>query len=117
VAIATNQQVQTYVDQRIRPRGESERGFVASLQDDKSSIDDVYAACSQGTPTWADNRTDGPPHLLAPADVLSYNAYITAFIQLMTGTGEDQATKSGLVDSIRSNYPTLLKACVRPIGS
>lgn len=116
MAIATNAQVQTFADQRIRPQSELVRGLLADLQDSKAAIDDVYAACTQPTPTWTDTRTDGPPHLLVPADVPSYNAFITAFIQVLTGSGEDQATKSGLVDSIRSAYPTLTKACVRPIS-
>jgi len=101
MAIATDQQVQAYVDQRIRVRAEQARAFLAALLDDKAAIDDVYAACNQGSPTWTDNRTDGPPHLLAPADVLSYNAFITA-----------------LIPNIRdaADYPAVAKACVRPVS-
>ncbi len=100
MGIATDQQVQTYVNTRLRVRAEQCRALLAALLDDKAAIDDVYAACAQGSPTWADNRTDGPPHLLAPSDVLGYNAFITA-----------------LIPNIRdaADYPTISKACVRPV--
>jgi hypothetical protein len=101
VPLATDQQVQQYVNERVRVRAEQCRALLNSLLDDKSAIDDVYAACNQGTPTWTDVRIDGPPHLLAPADVLSYNAFITA-----------------LIPNIRdaADYPTIVRACVRPVG-
>jgi len=99
--LATNQQVQEFVDRRIRPRAEQCRALLNALLDDKAEIDDVYAACNQSSPTWTDSRTDGPPHLLMPADVLSYNAFITA-----------------LIPNIRdaADYPAVVKACVRPVG-
>lgn len=102
MAIATNPQVQTYVNERIRVRAEQVRALVLLMQDDKAAIDDVYAACSQPSPTWTDGRADGPPHLLAPADVLSYNSFITAAI-------------ANLHDA--ADYPTILKACVRAPGA
>lgn len=100
--LATDQQVQQYVDERVRVRAEECRALLNALLDDKAAIDDVYAACSQTTPTWVDTRDDGPPHLLAPSDVLSYNAFITA-----------------LIPNIRdaADYPNIAKACVRPVNS
>lgn len=99
--LATNQQVQQYVNERIRVRAEQCRALLNALLDDKSAIDDVYANCNSGSSTWTDTRTDGPPHILAPADVLSYNAFITA-----------------LIPNIRdaADYPAIVKACVHPTG-
>ncbi len=102
MAIATNQQVQTYFDARIRPRVEALRALVAACADDKAAIDDAYAACSQQSPTWTDTRTDGPPHLGSPSDLLAYNEFITAFAAFIAGEG---------------NYPVIAKLCVRPVGS
>jgi hypothetical protein len=101
MANATDQQVQQYVNERVRPRAEQIRALINALVDDKAAIDDVYAACAAASPTWTDDRTDGPPHLLAPADVLSYNSYITALIP-------------NLKDA--ADYPAVSKACVRPVG-
>lgn len=101
MANATNQQVQQYVNERLRPRAEQLRALIAAMQDDKALIDDVYAACAAQSPTWTDNRTDGPPHLLAPADVLAYNSYITAAI-------------TNLKDA--ADYPAVAKACVHAVG-
>lgn len=99
MAIATDLQVQTYCDTRVRVRAEAVRALVTAFTDDKGAIDDVYAACAQQTPTWSDNRHDGPPHLAAPGDVLAYNAFITTHLAAITGDG---------------NYAALLKLCVRP---
>jgi hypothetical protein len=38
--VATNQQMQAFADQRIRPRAEQFRALVNSLRDDKASIDE-----------------------------------------------------------------------------
>src|SRR5690348_1550138 len=98
--IATDQQVQTYVDQRVRPRCEQIRSLLLAMQADKQAIDDVFAALTQSSPTWVDNRTDGPPHLLAPSDVLAWNTFITDAIAAFNGDAQ---------------LPIVLKACVRPV--
>ena len=99
---ATNAQVQAFVDQRVRVRAEQIRALVLALQDDRAAIDDVYAACAAQSPTWTDDRTDGPPHLLAPSDVLAYNTFAADVITALTGDAQ---------------YSVVLKACVRPVGS
>lgn len=111
---ATDAQVQQYVDQRIRVRAEQCRALLNSILDDKASIDDVYAACTQQNPTWIDNRTDGPPHLLVPSDVPNFNALITALITIINGTAT--ANDAANAASIRNAWPVLQKACVRPVG-
>lgn len=101
MAAATDQQVQQFVNERVRPRAEQIRALVAAMQDDKSVIDDIYQALNVESPTWTDQRTDGPPHLLTPADVLGYNSFITFAIPNL---------------NTAADYPTIEKACVRPIS-
>lgn len=104
--VANDAQMQTYADQRIRVRAEQARALVAALRDDKSSIDDVYA------------RTDGPPHLLQagnsanPDDVLNYNAFASALLDLLDGAGTD-ATNAA---TLRGAWAVFQRACVRPVG-
>ena len=98
MAAATDLQVQTYVDQRIRPFCEAARALKAEIDDIKATIDDVYAALTEPNPTWTDNRTDGPPHLLSPSDVLAINTFVT---DLQTAIAND------------AQYSIVLKACVR----
>lgn len=101
MAEATNQQIQNFVDQRVRPHCEQLRALLLTFQDDKSHMDDVYAALAPpATPTWTDGRTDGPPHLLVKDDVLGYNAFITS-----------------LIDDILNhpNFDQVMSACVRPV--
>lgn len=102
MAAATDEQVQSYVDTRVRPHSEAMRAIYLSLKDDKSAIDDVYEALSAQSPTWHDVRTDAPPHLLVPGDVLAWNAFVTAFIGLIEGAES-------------SDYAMVLKACVRGV--
>lgn len=97
---ASNQQVQQFVDQRIRPHAEIARALAVVFDDDIGSIDDVYNALNVGSPTWTDGRTDGPPHLLTPSDVLAINAFL-----------------HDVRDAIKNHaqYPVVLKACVRAV--
>ncbi len=97
---ATDQQVQQYVNERIRVRAEQCRALLNAMLDDKAAIDDVYAACAAQSPTWTDSRTDGPPHLLGPNDVLAYNSFITALIPNIRDAGD---------------YASVARACVRPV--
>ena len=107
---ATNQQVQNYADQRVRPRCEQIRKLYLSCKDDKASFDDIYANLTGGSP-WADGRTDAPPHLLSASDVLAWNTFITDFIALVEGTFPDVGTANGA----SGQYPIILKSCVQGI--
>ena len=100
MANATDQQVQSFVDQRVRPRAEQSRNLATLMLEDIASIDDIYNALNVQTPTWSDNRTDGPPHLAAPADVLAFNAFLHDVSAFITG---------------HAQYPVVQKLCVRPI--
>lgn len=106
---ATVQQVQNFVDQRVRPRCEQIRALYLSCKDDKASFDDVYETVN--VDGWADDRKDGPPHLLTSADVLAWNTFITAFISLMEGDFKDLQEALAAKDQ----YPIVLKSCVRAV--
>lgn len=98
---ANNAQVQHFVDERIRVRAEQIRSLYVAIKDDKAAIDDVYGALNQQSPTWTDSRTDGPPHLLTPSDVLAINAFYDSIISAVDNQGQ---------------YPIVLKACPHPVG-
>lgn len=98
---ATDQQVQQFVNERIRPHCELIRNLKILLDDDIASIDDVYANLTAQNPTWTDTRSDAPPNLLTPNDVLAINSLINA-----------------VRDEIRdnANYGICVQACVRSPG-
>ncbi len=108
MADATNAQMQSFADARIRPFAEAARALLLSANDHKAALDDVYARAS-GTSAWTDARTDGPPHLLAagnsasPDDVLNFNAFLTKLQTFFTSTAA-------------SEWGVLARACVRPPG-
>jgi hypothetical protein len=98
---ATDAQVQTFVNERVRPRAEQVRALLLAMEDDRAAFDDVYAALAQTSPTWADTRADGPPHLLTPADVLAWNTFLYDTIAAMRGNAQ---------------LAPVLAACVRPVN-
>lgn len=98
MANATDQQVQNYVNERVRPHAEVARNLALAYDDDIASIDDVYNALNVQSPTWVDNRTDGPPHLLTPSDVLAINSFMHDIRDAIKNHGQ---------------YAIVLKACVR----
>ncbi len=100
MANASDAQVQRFVDERIRVRVEQIRALRLAIADDIASIADVYAALTQEEPTWSDSRTDGPPHLMTPGDVLAINTLYTDLLAAIDGDAQ---------------LPVLLNACVRPV--
>jgi len=100
MAAATDEQVQQFVNERVRRHSELARSLVLACDDDRASIDSVYEALTQQNPTWTDNRTDGPPNLLLGSDVLAFNSFIENVRTYIKGLPE---------------YAVILKACVRPI--
>jgi hypothetical protein len=115
MAAATNQQMQNYADQRMRPRAEQFRNLRIACLDDRSAIDDVYARALSND-RWADERTDGPPHLLqsgssaSPDDVLNYNSFADLFEKFMSGT----FANVNEANAAAANWAVLQDACVRP---
>lgn len=96
---ATDQQVQQFVDNRVRPRCEQIRALLLSCEDDKAEIQDIYDALNAETPTWSDTRTDAP-HSLVPSDVLAWNTFVT---NLITAFRAD------------AQLPIIEKSCVRGV--
>ncbi len=107
MAQANAQQIQQYVNDRIRVRSEQVRALLNAMKDDKNAIDDIYSGVTGSQSGWVDSRTDGPPSLASANDVLNYNAFITQAIALLDGTSTDGANFAAL-------KTTLLKMCVRP---
>lgn len=101
MTIATDQQVQSFVDNRLRPHAERVRGVALAFSDDISAIADVYNAVSQQFPTWADNRKDGPPHLITANDILGINTFL-------------HDIRDAIVN--HPSYPTILNACVQAVA-
>lgn len=85
--IASDAQVQSWSDQRTRPRSEQIREIYNSIVLDIAQIDDVYAACTQETPTWTDKRGDFPPHFLTHNDILAVNAMVNAIKAAIDNNG------------------------------
>jgi hypothetical protein len=115
VPVATNQQMQSYADGRIRPFAESIRSLLAQAQDNVTAIADEFSRSSSG-PIWNDARADGPPHLLAagpgssPDDVSNFNAFLVAFINLCTTSAANS------ISGMSGQYGVLQRACVRSIS-
>jgi hypothetical protein len=107
---ATNQQVQSFCDTRIRPRAEQFRTIIAALRDDQAVIADVYQNANDAASTFADNRTDGPPHLLQKSDVLVFNAISVLLLKVIDGTAV-----TADVQQIAANWPVFMQACVRGV--
>ena len=97
---ATNQQVQTFANERVRPWSELMRSVYLLAKDHKANLGDVYDNLTN-SPNWTDSRTDGPPHLLVPNDILAFNTFITDIIAAIEGNAQ---------------WPIIQKACVRPPG-
>lgn len=115
---ATNAQMQTFANERIRPFAEQFQLVLIRADQHKAAIDDVYDRADGGA-LWSDARTDGPPHLLkagtgaSPDDVLNFNSFITALLDVINGTGENDATKAGYVNTLRAGWAVLEDAVVR----
>jgi hypothetical protein len=96
---ATNEQVQQFVNEVIRPICEDIRNLRAKMSDARARIDDVYANLSS-SPTWTDTRPDAPAHLMTPSDVLGVNAFMADTLAAIDAHGQ---------------YPVVVDACVRPL--
>lgn len=115
---ATNAQMQTFANERVRPFAEQFRAVLAAAQDHKSAIDDVYAR-GVSNDRWTDARTDGPPKLLMsgnaanPDDMLNFNSFLAAFTEIMNGT--NTANDAANAATMRTDWQVLVDACVRPL--
>lgn len=114
---ATDEQVQTFSDERVRTFAELSRLVDLFARDHKAAIDDVYNHCSDAEQagTWIDDRTDGPPHLVTRADIIEFNTFITQLIAILDNTTlANDAAKGDAVDALAASWVNVKKACVRP---
>ena len=100
MAAASNQQVQVYSDTTVRPLCEQIRALYLNCKTAKAALNDVYANLTN-SPTWTDGRSDNPPHLATPNDMLAWNAFVSALITMIEGS---EASDFGVIESL----------CVRP---
>lgn len=114
---ATNAQVQNWSDQRTRVRAEQARALRIALADDNAGIGEVYANLTDN-PDWTDGRTDGPPSLLGPNDLLAFNTFSDSLAKILNGFAfADAAAKAAAVDAIQGQLAIVTKCCVRPAGN
>jgi hypothetical protein len=108
--VATNQQVQNFSDQKVRPLCEQFVSFVQNLQMALSQMGDINAnlTATNPTTTWLDVRTDAPPHLAQPGDLLAVAAASAAFGRVLAGTGTAQDSVT-----IATAIPIIQSLCVR----
>lgn len=81
---ATNQQVQTYVDSRMRPSCTEIILWVLRRQADKATVDDIYNSLTP-SPTWTDSNPNNSAHAAQPNDVLAWNTFIVNLLQIIAG--------------------------------
>jgi hypothetical protein len=98
--IATDEQVQAFADQRVRPLCEKIREVVVLCNDLRVSIEDVYAHLVQANPTWVDSRTD-VPNKITVNDFLAINTMAEFIKTEIPQEGE---------------YAIVLQSCVRTLA-
>lgn len=111
---ATNQQVQAFCDNRVRPRCTDVVGLVQRSQNDLANIGDVYANLTS-SPTWTDGRSDGVPHLATPADILAWNTFVTNLVAIITGATTDAAAALALVQGLQGQWPVIQRLPINPV--
>jgi hypothetical protein len=110
MAVASDEQMQKFTDERIRPAAESFRGGVNKARDDKAAIETVFNRANGGA-AWNDARIDGPPKLAESSDILVYNSIVSLWLKFVDGT----ATTQDSID-FHANWPIFQQMCVRPVG-
>jgi hypothetical protein len=95
------EQIQAYVNLRVRVRAEQIRALLLSMEDDRAAFDDIYALLTDPGVSWVDTRSDGPSHFLTPSDVLAWNTFL---FNAITAQRAD------------AQLPIVLKACIRSLG-
>ncbi len=112
---ANDAQMQQFANERIRVRAEQFRALINACRDDRAAMDEVYDRAVNGA-AWTDNRTDGPPKLLASADILTFNTFIALFLEIIDGVeGVDGAAAIAKINTLNANLAPFQAACVRPV--
>lgn len=116
MAEANDAQMQQYADERIRPFAEMLRDVFVAGADHFAAIGEVFERAS-GSNRWDDERTDGPPTLLAsggnadPDAVENLNLLLVRLEQFRTGT----FVNVGEANQFQELWAVLQDACVRGV--
>jgi hypothetical protein len=93
------------------------RALKVRMEDAQARIDDVYANLTN-SPTWTDARSDNPPHLMTPSDVLAWNSFVANMVAVINGAAlAGGQTLQQRVDGVSGNYANVVDGCVRSIGA
>ncbi len=110
----TNAQIQSYVDQRVRPSCAEILLWVLKRQNDLANIGDVYANLA-GSPTWTDSNGNSPVHVALPSDVLAWNTFCANLLTVITGTATDANATLAVVQALQGQWPIIKQLPLLPI--
>lgn len=107
---ATDQQVQNFVNERVRPGCEQFVALLRNIQLTLAQMGDIAENLNAVNPstTWVDIRPDGPPHLATVADIITMGAALQAFFRVINGVGTEADSVT-----IATAIPTIQSLCVR----
>jgi len=106
---ATNAQVQSSMDQDVRPICNELIKLTNRVAMFTAGAADIYSYLS-GENSYADNRTDGPPHLATNSDWLAFNALAVVWPKIVAGTAT-----TGDVATFAAQWPIVQKLCTRDL--
>lgn len=84
----TDTQIQNSFDQDVRPLCNTLVVLLQRLNQFAAGADDLYAGINDSS--WADARTDGPPHLAEKSDWYAFNTFQTMLKKCIAGTATSQ---------------------------
>lgn len=112
---ATNQQVQDFIDSRVRQSCSDILLWILRRQNDAANLDDVYANLSS-SPTWTDARTAGVAHSAVPQDFFAWNTFIQGLLKVVvSGQPLDGRTAAETISDIHAQWATIQKLPITPI--
>ncbi len=104
----TDAQIQTFVDNRVRPRCTETVTLILKCQSDIANIDDIYANLNS-SPTWVDANGSKSLHTAVPNDVLAWNTFIQQLVGLVTGAATDANATLSTVQAMQGQWPIIKK--------
>ena len=102
----SNQQIQTYVDNRVRPSATDIVTWVLRRQSDMANISDIYANLTN-SPTWADENKANAIHTAQPSDVLAWNTFVSQLLDIITGSATDANATLAKVQALQGQWPII----------
>lgn len=115
MAAATNDQVQHFMDERVRVSCEEILLWILKRQNDAANLDDVYENLNN-SPTWTDGRTSGVPHLAVPQDFFAWNTFIQGLLAVVVnGATIPGRTAAETIADIHAQWATIQKLPIKPV--